>query len=228
MFVKLTAAIRPVAVKAVIFDFDGTLADTFAIAVEVYNSVAVDFGCRIVKQEEIPAARKKSARQLMGELGVTKRKLPRLAARCLKLIHQKMECVLPFPGITASILTLKNSGLILGILTSNSCENVEVFLRKNDLEKFDFVRSSSRLFGKAKEIRSILKEYGWKPSEVAFVGDECRDMEAGAKAKVVTVAVGWGFNLPEALLEQKPDLFLQYPEQLSEAFQLKSSGRQDK
>lgn len=219
---NLAAPPRPIPVKAILFDFDGTIADTFALAVEVYNSVAPEFGCKVVLESEIPSARRKSAKQLMAELGITKSMLPRLAATCLKQIHKKMDTVLPFQGIPEALQALKLAGFTLGILTSNSCENVQLFLEKNQLRYFDFVRPSSRLFGKAKEIRAILKSYDWQPEDLAFVGDECRDLEAGQKAKIFTVAVAWGFNLPEALLAQQPTHFVEHPQSLPTLFSLKT------
>jgi phosphoglycolate phosphatase len=123
--------------------------------------------------------------------------------------------VQPFAGIPEMLRLLKQEGFILGILTSNSEENVNLFLQRHNLELFDFVRSSSRLFGKAREIRGILKKGRWAKEEVIFIGDECRDIEASHKAGVRVAAVSWGFNTPEALLALQPAALLHEPQEIS-------------
>jgi len=51
-------------------------------------------------------------------------------------------------------------------------------------------------------------------SDVYFVGDEIRDMEAGKKAKVKTVAVSWGYNTAESLQKENPDYLIDSPQEL--------------
>jgi phosphoglycolate phosphatase len=201
--------------RVLIFDFDGTLADTFAIAVQVFNQLSAEFGYRAVLDEELPAMRKMGAREVMREFGISSGSVPKLAHRGLKLIRARMDEVQPFAGIPEMLRLLKQEGFILGILTSNSEENVNLFLQRHNLELFDFVRSSSRLFGKAREIRGILKKGRWAKEEVIFIGDECRDIEASHKAGVRVAAVSWGFNTPEALLALQPAALLHEPQEIS-------------
>jgi phosphoglycolate phosphatase len=190
--------------KVLLFDFDGTLADTLKPAHAIFNQLALEFGFRSMPAADLPAARKMSARQIMKAYGISMKMVPRVAARGLALLKENMESIQPFPGIIDSLFTLKEQGFILGILTSNSEANVRIFLQKHDLEIFDFVRSSSRLFGKAREIRHILKKGRWKPDDVVLFGDECRDIEAGHEAGLRVVAVTWGYNSTEALAALKP------------------------
>jgi phosphoglycolate phosphatase len=201
--------------RVLLFDFDGTLADTFEIAVQVFNQLSGDFGYRPVTEEELPAMRKMGAREVMTEFGISTGTVPKLAHRGLKLIRARMDEVRPFAGIPEMLRSLKEAGFILGILTSNSEENVNLFLQRHDLELFDFVRSSSRLFGKAREIRGILKKGRWSKEEVIFIGDECRDIEASHKAGIRVAAVSWGFNTTEALLALEPAAVLHHPEEIS-------------
>jgi len=202
--------------KAILFDFDGTIADTFAVAVPIFNELSREFHYRSVSEEEIPSARKMSAREIMKAFGIPVKSVPALAQKGLRMLHAKMEEISPFDGISELLHSLKQPSLALGILSSNSSDNVGLFLRKHDLEVFDFVRCSSRLFGKAKEIRKILKENGWKKHEVLMIGDECRDIEAAQKAGIPVVAVAWGFNSREALELLNPDALVSSPSELSE------------
>ncbi len=200
--------------KAILFDFDGTLADTFEVAVGIFNQLSEEFGYRPVLEADLPAARKMGAREIIEEYGISSRRLPLLASKGLKLLHEHMCEIQPFEGIGPLLRDLHSRGIQLGILTSNSEENVTIFLKRYDMEVFDFIRPSSRLFGKARVIRSILKKNGWKQDEVLFVGDECRDIEAAKKAGIRMVAVTWGFNTHEALAALDPTDLISHPAEL--------------
>jgi len=200
--------------KTILFDFDGTLADSFAIAVGIFNQLSGEFGYRPVREEEIPAARKMGARQVMQEFGIRATVMPALAQRGLRLLHARIQDIEPFAGIPEILAELKSQGHRLGILTSNSKDNVTAFLQRHDLEIFEFICSSSRLFGKAREIRRLLKEHKISPQDVVFIGDECRDIEAGHKAGIQMIAVTWGYNTPEALAALRPALMVDHPEEI--------------
>jgi phosphoglycolate phosphatase len=112
---------------------------------------------------------------------------------------------------------LNNNGYRLGIITSNSQENVTDFLRVNDLDNlFDFVYSGVTIFGKTTIINNVLKQKQIKPQEVIYVGDETRDIEASKKANIKVIAVTWGFNSQEVLAKQNPDFLIQEPYELLE------------
>ncbi len=204
--------------KVLIFDFDGTLADTFEVGLGIFNQLSEEFGFRPIVEAEIPAARKMTARELIEAYGISHRKVPQIAARGLKLLHGRMGEVRPFAAIPEVLQTLRSRGYVLGILTSNSEENVRLFLQRSGLEIFQFVRTSSRLFGKAREIRHLLRKYRWAKQEVVLFGDECRDIEAARKSGLPIVAVSWGFNSPEALAKLQPEALISQPAELAQLF----------
>lgn len=204
--------------QVLIFDFDGTLADTFGVGLGIFNQLSAEFGFRPIQEHEIPAARKMTARQLIPAYGISLRKVPQIASRGLKLLHARMGEVEPFAGIPDALRKLKARGFTLGILTSNSEDNVRLFLERHQLELFDFVCTSSRLFGKAREIRRLLKKFRWQKDRVVLFGDECRDIEAARETGLPIVAVTWGFNTPEALRALSPAALLEEPGQLLEFF----------
>lgn len=211
--------------SVLIFDFDGTLADTFGVGLGIFNQLSAEFGFRSIADEEISAARKMSARELIDAYGISHRKVPQIAARGLKLLHARMGEVQPFAEIPQVLQTLKARGYTLGILTSNSEDNVRLFLNRHGLTMFDFVRTSSRLFGKAREIRYLFRKHRWPKDTVALLGDECRDIEAAQKAQLPIVAVSWGFNSQEALTAQSPVALIHQPQELLELFPDLASGK---
>jgi phosphoglycolate phosphatase len=134
-------------------------------------------------------------------------KLPSLILRTQKELHQKIDQVELFPGIRDLVLGLKRRMFRLGILTSNSRENVQKLLRARDLDVFDFIHSESNFFGKTRALLHLLHKHGLGKDDVIYVGDEIRDIEACYHAQVAVIAVSWGFHR-KALLRAKNPTFL--------------------
>ena len=110
---------------------------------------------------------------------------------------------------------MREAGYKMGILTSNSAENVSEFLKINEVaDIFDFIYSGKNLFGKAKVINKMLKQEGISKEQVVYVGDETRDVEASHKANIPVIAVNWGLNNSDILEKAKPDKIAEHPEQL--------------
>lgn len=192
--------------EAVIFDFDGTLADSLEAGRRIFNQMAADFGVREVELEEVPALRHLNLRGLMKTLGVRQRHVPSILRRGKAMLREELSKLRPCPGIFEQLATVREHAGLCGILTSNSVENVELFLERFGVrDQFDFISSCSKLKGKAKYLKAIAKRYAIAPSGMLYVGDEVRDVKASRKAKVPVVAVSWGFNSVEALEKSGPD-----------------------
>lgn len=191
-------------VRVVLFDFDGTLANTLADGLEILNELSGEFGFRRLEGDEIEQARDMTTRQVMRFLDVPSRKLPTIAHRGIKRLRSRMDRIQPFAEVPDMLKELTAMGLRLGIVTSNSEENVAVFLRNHGIGEFQFIRSSSRLLGKARVIRQAMKEFKFTAGESIFVGDETRDIEACRRAGMRCVAVTWGYNSQKALVGQAP------------------------
>lgn len=200
--------------KLLIFDFDGTIGDTFAAGLEILNLLSTEFGFRPLREEDVPRARDMRTHQLMKFLGIKTSRLAKISARGTIELKKRIDGVQPLEGVPAALRELHKRGHPLGIVTSNTEENVRIFLKNHDLEIFDFVRCSSKLFGKAREIRGARKRARAKKHEVLFIGDETRDIEACQKAGVRIAAVTWGYNSPSALCALKPDYLLNSPGEL--------------
>ena len=201
--------------RYVLFDFDGTLADTFSTGVEILNVLAEEFRFRPLPPEEVSLARELSTRGLMKHLGIPRMKLPQISKRGTEEIGKRIDSIVPLPEMPELVRKLSTMGFRLGILTSNSEANVNAFLKNHDLEIFDFVKSSSKLLGKASVLRRLMRELHLKPKEIFFIGDELRDIEAAQETGVHIAAVTWGYNSTPALSEAVPDYLFAKPSEIS-------------
>lgn len=197
--------------KLLIFDFDGTLADTFAAGLEILNVLAEEFGFRRLEDADVPKARDMHTRQLMKFLGIPMSRMSRIARRGSEELTDRMPGVVPLPGIPELLNVLKDEGFEFGILTSNSEANVRMFLKNHGLEYFSFIRSSSKLLGKSRELRVLMKSRGVRAEDILFIGDETRDIEAAQKAGIRIAAVTWGYNSGRSVEAMKPDFLFDKP-----------------
>lgn len=200
--------------KLLLFDFDGTVADTFQSGLEILNLMAPEFGYRRLEEADVSRARDMRTRELMKFLGIPATRMTRIAQRGKEELNKRMDQVQPLAGMIELVRHLREDGFRLGILTSNSEENVAKFLKKFDLELFDFIHTSSKLMGKGMVIRKILKANSLKPGEVLLVGDEVRDIEAAQETGVHIAAVTWGYNSRKSIVALGPDHVIDSPDAL--------------
>ena len=202
-------------VKVIIFDFDGTLADTLDAIVHITNRLAKTYGYKKTEPEELAQIRNMSSREIVKQSNISVFKLPFLLRRVKLELQNDIQQIKPICGIKDSLIRLKKQGILLGILTSNSEENVKAFLEENDMKDlFSFVYSERTIFSKDKALKKFIKRNNLISEQVIYVGDETRDIEASKKINVRVVAVSWGFNSEEVLAKQNPDFLINKPSEL--------------
>ncbi len=200
---------------ALIFDFDGTIADTLSEAADIYNILAKEHGYKQVQAQEIPALRHCSVKKLTKELGVSKLRLPFLLNKGRKLLKKRIHKLSPIEGMIETMQELRKNANNFGILTSNSTENVELFLDNNGIrDLFTFISSTSKLGGKSKHINSISRTFSINKRDMLYIGDEIRDIKASQKAGIAIAAASWGFNSKESLEIARPTYLIEKPSEL--------------
>jgi HAD superfamily hydrolase (TIGR01549 family) len=179
-----------------VFDFDGTIADTLGETRRILNQIGPDYGIRHIEEHELDHLRHLSLKQLLDHLKIPKRRVPALIAQ----------------GMSDVLVELRRHVHGFGILTSNATANVDLFLQTHGLrDQFDFISSTSKLTGKAKHLKAIRKTFSLRSEEMLYIGDELRDVKASQKAGIPIAAVTWGFNSRESLAAEKPDYLFDRP-----------------
>jgi len=202
-------------ITVVVFDFDGTIADTYDAFVEIVNDLADEFGYPPLKQADLVRYKNLSSREIVKQSKIPLLKIPFILRRVKLALRDKIKRLKPCQDITPFLIKLKERGYSLGIITSNAKDNVVTFLENNGLSNlFDFIYSGNTLFGKHKVIEQVLQAYQLAPAEVVYVGDETRDILAARHSQIKVIAVGWGFNSPEVLMQHHPHAFITHPQEL--------------
>jgi phosphoglycolate phosphatase-like HAD superfamily hydrolase len=200
----------------IVFDFDGTIADTLSVVIRIANKFADYYGYKKIPLSDLPKLREKKPSAVLRYLGISIFKLPIIARKIRFEMNKEIANLKTAVDIKDTLVHLKENGCILGILTTNSRENVIEFLKKNDLELFDFIYSGRAVFGKGRLLKKIIKEKKIDNEYPIYVGDEIRDVEAAKNAGIKVIGVSWGYNTKNALSRYHPDYIIEKPEDLKD------------
>jgi len=198
--------------KTLIFDFDGTLADSFELVIDIAHELT---GVPKQTEEEIARLRRLPVIKAARQLGIPVRKLPVMLVKGRQMMHERINEVHPFPGVADALRELKNAGFHMLVTSSNSEQNVRIFLRATGLEQyFDGVYGGASIISKVGAIKQVLKRNRLVAANCYYIGDEVRDVVAASKAGVVPIAVTWGYQDAQALKEHRPYALVNKPAEL--------------
>lgn len=170
--------LKPFCIKAVIFDFDGTLTKPGALD---FSTIKQAIGCPLDRPvleylESVDSARRSKAMGLLDKFETS-------AARAS--ISNK--------GAETLVMRIRELGIPVAILTRNSLASVHLALENfSNLSASDFDYIVSRddpvkPKPSPEGILLIARKLGVKPSEILVVGDYLFDVQAGHAADAVTV-----------------------------------------
>lgn len=201
-------------IKAILFDFDGTIADALPILLKIVNGMSKKYGYHKVKKSQIDELKNHSIRQALKEdAKLSFYKIPFFMKDIRKELKKQRINVEIFPEIKSVLLELsKNYGI--GIITKNSKKNVNYFLKKYNIDCIDIIVTDRSMYKKNHAIKKALKKLKIKRTQALYVGDEIRDIQACKKIKVKIISVTWGFNSKKALLKEKPDYIADKPKDI--------------
>ena len=193
--------------QLIIFDFDGTLADSFSWLTAVINQVADRHGFKRVGQSEVEVLRQYDHRQLIRHLAVPSWRVPWIASDIRRRMRADIAQIERFDGVDALFDQLSKDGISIAVVTSNSESNVRQVLGPDNAARVRHYGCGASLFGKAKKFRQVVRRSGVPRERVLCVGDEVRDIQAARTEGLSAGAVGWGFANPELLMAHSPDAF---------------------
>jgi len=199
-----------------IFDFDGTIADTYDLALSIGRKLSDEFGIRQLSNDEVGLVRTMSFGEAIRYLKIPLYKVPKLVIRMRSEISRQIGTIKPFKGIPEVLRRFHERGYTLGLLTSNSKQNVWNFLERYELTFFAFGSYSSSILGKTIKIKQLLHKQKFSNTTVIYIGDTKTDIEACRKAHIRVAGVTWGYGAPEHIEASHPDFLITSPSELLE------------
>jgi phosphoglycolate phosphatase len=172
-----------------IFDFDGTLADSFPWFLAAVNRLAECYRFHPIEPQEVETLRGYPARRLVHHLGVPAWKLPLIARHLRRLMAADISRIALFPGVDRLLHGLAARGAQLAVVSSNSAGNVHRVLGPHNAALIGHYACGVSLFGKPSKLRSVLRRSGVSAGAAICIGDEIRDLEASRAAGIAFGAV---------------------------------------
>jgi HAD superfamily hydrolase (TIGR01549 family) len=200
--------------KAVMFDWDGTLYNSVIPTYESYLVVMDAFGLPKITLTEFRDQSRPNYHDYYQWLGIGEDDWVAADETWINCYARyKKDCVL-FYGTKNALREMKEMDLKLGLVSSGSRERVTSEVNEQRIESY----FDSMVFGDdvgfehgkpaPESLLMAVKQARVIASEVLYVGDMVEDILMGKKAGTKTAAVLCGFATPERLVQAEPDLVL--------------------
>ena len=210
-------------IRAVLFDYDGTLADTVPDVAAAGNRALAILGCPTHSEERTfypflgDGERQLVMRMLPAALWDDDETVDRMWALYREhYIPHMTDLTRPFPGIVELLRTLRALGIKTAIQTNKMHDYLPDILRGvfgGEPQGNDRVTPLKPHPDHALKIAAAL---GVEPGECAFVGDSRQDMLAATAAGMLPVGVAWGYQPTQVLRETGARAILEHPSQLTD------------
>ena len=210
-------------IKAVIFDLDGTLADTIPDLQTAMNCMLIRLGYRTRTKAEILGALNNGSREFVRRsLPKDVQGVPFILESAIETYAQEYEkcyCekTIPFEGIEALLKALRAKDIKLAVLSNKQDGFVKNIISELfDDRMFSVVQGQSSLPVKPDPTSTvaIIKKLGVKPHQCLFVGDSDVDMKTARNAKIKSVGVSWGYRSAQVLMDADADYIIHNPKSL--------------
>ena len=208
-------------IKAVLFDLDGTLANSLSDLAASTNHCLEKYGFPLQPEENF---------KFFAGDGIAKmlsRAMPKdHSEEALELVKKEFmeyysvhyaDNTLPYPGLYDLIKELKASGMKLAVVTNKAQEAAEKLVTKLYGDSFDFImglRPDIPAKPDPTAVYLTMEALGVTKQECAFVGDTAMDIAAGVNSGAYPIGVLWGFRQREELENAGAKTFAENAEEL--------------
>jgi len=207
---------------AVLFDFDGTLADTASDLSRALNRLRSARGLETLPLDKLRPHASSGARGLIGAgLGILPEHPEFTTLRDAFLSHYESDICVDtrlFPGIAELLEAIEARGLRWGIVTNKSTRYTRVLVRALGLDQRAACvvcgDTTPHLKPNPASLLHAAQELALVPGHCVYLGDDLRDVQAAHSAGMRAVAVEWGYG--EGLRSWNADAVIARPGDLME------------
>jgi pyrophosphatase PpaX len=200
---------RVIIIKAIIFDFDGTLADTLPVCFYAFQAVFKEFDNVEVTSNEIKAMFGPSETGIIRENLLHPHQDKAIELYYEKYTEKHKELVLDNEEINHLLQSLKKEGYKLGIVTGKANRSLLISLEcLNMKDLFDVIITGDDVTipkPHPEGIYKALAHLNIKNTEAVFLGDSDADILAGKQANIHTIGVQWLPNYQTLEFKVQPD-----------------------
>ena len=191
-------------IRGILFDIDGTLANTLPVCIKAYQHSFAHFTGHTPSEQEV------TAHFGITEAGIFQRTMPEQWEEGLKYyfdVYEKLhvECSAPFPGIEEVLKLLQERGILLAVITGKGDYTAAYTLKYLGIAHyFDRVEAGdANAIVKSAAIGKILAGWQMEPGEAAYIGDTATDMQEAMAAGVLPLGAAWAETSTLHLLDSQ-------------------------
>ena len=190
----------------ILFDFDGVLADTLDDLLQFGQEVCGELGVvHTVVREDLSTLKVMSFATFGLQLEVPEALIDEFVRRCLEKVAEKESPPAIFDGLSEVVRKL-SARHVLGIVTTNTAKNVKAFLAQHKLEEcIRVIYGLDQPGTKAEKISRARNQYTAAGEAVFMIGDAVSDILAAKQASAKSIAVSWGHQSLDRLVDAGPD-----------------------
>lgn len=208
--------------KAVLFDWDGTLMNSRQAILASYRDATSELLGEAfpVTPEDIALVTPMRAQQSFGMLSENPEMVERLIAAYHAAYLENSQETRAYEGTADVLDALLDRGLRIGVVTSKGRDRVESDAERSGIQDYFEVYVTGDETAEAKPhpgpVIEGLKAMEVTASEALYVGDGPQDVIAGRSAGAITVAASYGFHTMDEIEPESPDHIIDDISQMGE------------
>ena len=190
-------------IKAIFFDFDGVIADTYDLNFQINKQLYPD----VTKQEFLDL--------FMGNIYSKKNKKFKKGDMSMFFKKQKQKFTKDNFFPISTILKKMSQQYNLFIISATIDDNLNHFLKLGQLNNyFKKILGATTHKSKTKRFKMIFDKYNFLPEECLFVTDTVGDILEAKEANLDSIAVTWGYHNEQLLINYNPKAIAHFPKEL--------------
>jgi len=207
---------------AVIFDFDGTIADSLVATLHVLYDLVHH---KPLPKEDISRLRGMGIRAMLHALHIPLWRALLLISRTRHGLTRYMDDIELIDGMDNAVRELSKTHELF-VLSSNDVPSIRVFLKRFHLDRYftDVVGEATPWY-KSRALKRLMRQHNLASSTTWYVGDRTWDVQAARRVHAKSVAVAWGYSNLHVLRSNQPDALVFTPEELVTVLQKERSAR---
>ena len=196
----------------IIFDYDGTLADTFDMNLKIINGFADRINLKQLTKKEFVEMNAKNPFDGFKDFGLTKKDIELFLILFQRESLKSTNLPKLFPNLKPVIKKISNDSELI-VVTSNLTKVAQKFLKYHKIDQyFSDVLGADKEKSKVKKIKKLIQTH--KSQNIIYIGDTIGDILETKRAKCQIISVSWGYFPLRMLKSAKPDFIVKKPQDL--------------
>ena len=188
-------------IKLVAFDLDGTIGDTIPLCIRAFKKAVMPYIGYELSDDDVIQTFGLNEQGMIGSI--------------IDTPHKERALTRPFSGIREMIIDLKQSGIIVALITGKGLKSCDITLQQFDMNTlFDKVLTGNEVRNiKADSLKWLLQSYHLSPCEVVYIGDTIADIKACKAIGVDCLSAAWGVpeKVAQDLVRHNKNIFYDIP-----------------